>query len=447
MTKMKKVHSKTTADQLTRLFVGLFAVILLLVNLAFLIISSSYVYYQAEKQSEQVIQTVKENVEPKQAWSTLLDAYLAKQDDDAITLSTPDGKTYYSEDAYSTFKTIDHKRHFQNFVFAKDHIYYLNHDRHDNYYVRVALNIDELFDLVTWLLLIMIGINFVALIISIPLMRRLAFKWSRPLQKMDTEIKEIRQKNDLEQITVPNQPLEIKDLAISFNNLLTFQKNALAREQQFVSDASHELKTPIAAIRGHVNLIRRRGKKNPEIIPSSLDYIDKESKKMEELVNELLTLGRIDQASSNNVQTDLVKIIHEVADEVQTVYTHELHLNLPDELIYPIATTDFYNIAHNLIENAAKYSTLDQPIDISLCKNHGQIIFKVADHGMGIKAENKDKIFERFYREDNSHSSKIAGSGLGLAIVKSEVNKYHGKITLHNNHSHGSIFTVSLPEK
>ena len=94
---------------------------------------------------------------------------------------------------------------------------------------------------------------------------------------------------------MPQQPLEIRKLAQSFNNLLAFQKQALQREQQFVSDASHELKTPIAAIRGHVNLIRRHGQAKPEIIPKSLDYIDTESKKMEILVNDLLTLGRIER--------------------------------------------------------------------------------------------------------------------------------------------------------
>lgn len=98
---------------------------------------------------------------------------------------------------------------------------------------------------------------------------------------MNMEIKDIRKNGKKDQITVPTQPLEIKNLAKSFNNLLAFQKKALEREQQFVSDASHELKTPIAAIRGHVNLIKRRGKSNPEIIPTSLNYIDVESKKLE----------------------------------------------------------------------------------------------------------------------------------------------------------------------
>lgn len=440
---MKK---NTTSAQLTRLFVGLFVAILLVVNLAFLVISSSYIYYHAKSQSKQVIQAVEENLEPKYNWSALLDAYLAKQDDDAIILNTPAGKTYYSEDAHETFKKIEHQKHYQNFVFARHHIYFLNEEKSHGYRVRVAINVDELLNLITWLLLTMLGINLLALFISIPLIRRLSHKWSRPIQTMAQEIQDIRKNGEQAQITVPSQPLEIKNLAQSFNNLLAFQKKAMEREQQFVSDASHELKTPIAAIRGHVNLIKRRGESNPEVIPTSLNYIDTESKKLETLVNELLTLGRIDHNNETTQKINLVKIIHEVIDETQSVYSRDFQTNLPDQLDYPIQTTDFYNIAHNLIENAAKYSPEDSRIVVSLKKTEG-VTFSVADNGIGIKPENRDKIFDRFYREDNSHSSKIAGSGLGLAIVKTEVDKYHGQITVKNNQPQGSIFIVKLPEK
>lgn len=426
---------------------GLFVAILLVVNLAFLIISSSYIYYHAKDQSEQVIAAVEENLDPNYDWSTMLDAYLAKQDDDAIILTTPDGKTYYSEDAHETFKKIARQRHYQNFVFAKQHIYFLNKEKHHNYHLFVAINVDELLNLITWLLFTMLGINLLALFISIPLIRRLSHKWSRPIQTMNAEIQDIRQHGSQDQITVPSQPLEIKNLAQSFNNLLAFQKKALEREQQFVSDASHELKTPIAAIRGHVNLIKRRGQSNPEIIPTSLNYIDTESKKLETLVNELLTLGRIDHNSKLNQKIDLVKIIREVIDEVQAVYTRDFQLKVPDKFEYPIQTTDFYNIVRNLIENAAKYSPEDSKIVVSLMKKNKNLVFSVADHGIGIKPENRSKVFDRFYREDNSHSSKITGSGLGLAIVKTEVDKYHGKIIVKNNQPRGTIFIVELPQK
>lgn len=445
---MKENKAKTTTSQLTKLFVSLFVSILVLVNLAFLAISSGYIYYNAESQSEQVIEAVKENLEPKYDWSALLDAYLAKQDDDAIILTTPQGRTYYSEDAHETFKDINRKRHYQNFVVSHKHIYFLAHEKHQGYQIHVALNIDELFNLITWLLLTMLGLNILAILISIPLIRRFAHKWSRPIQTMNTEIQDIRKNKTAEKkITVPAQPLEIKNLAHSFNNLLIFQANALKREQQFVSDASHELKTPIAAIRGHVNLIKRRGQSNPEIISTSLDYIDSESKKMQLLVNELLTLGRIDQNNDDVTPIDLVKIVLDVVSEVQTVYPQKIETKLPEQLLYPIKTTDFRNIVHNLVENAAKYSPATSDINVVLKIEDNKIIFQVADHGIGISKENREKIFERFYREDKSHSSKISGSGLGLSIVKAEVDKHHGQITVEDNLPKGTIFSIYLPKE
>lgn len=445
---MQKNKAKTTANQLTQLFVSLFVAILVLVNIAFLAISSGYIYYNAKSQSEQVIEAVEENLEPQYNWSTLLDAYLAKQDDDAIILTTPQGRTYYSEDAHETFKDIKRKRHYQNFVVSHKHIYFLATENHQGYQIRVALNIDELFNLIIWLLLTILGLNILAILISIPLIRRFAHKWSQPIQTMNAEIQDIRKNKATEKkITVPEQPLEIKNLAHSFNNLLSFQNKALKREQQFVSDASHELKTPIAAIRGHVNLIKRRGQSNPEIVSPSLDYIDSESKKMQMLINELLTLGRIDQNNDDVPAIDLIKIISDAVNEVQTVYPQKITTELPEKLLFPIKSTDFRNIVHNLVENAAKYSPADSEINVVLKNEDNKILFQVSDHGTGISKENREKIFERFYREDKSHSSKIGGSGLGLAIVKAEVDKYHGQITVEDNSPQGSIFSVYLPKE
>lgn len=442
------MKTKTTTQQLTHLFVSLFVAILILVNVAFLIISSAYIYYQANQQSEQVVEAVKENLNSKYDWPELLDIYLAKQDDDAITLTTPQGKTYYSEDAHETFQNINHRKHYQNMVYANQHIYFLKTEKEHGFQINVALNIDELFHLITWLFCTMLAINLTAILISIPLIRRFSHKWSRPIQTMNAEIQAIQKDEPTQkEITVPANPLEIRRLAKSFNNLLAFQNKALTREQQFVSDASHELKTPIAAIRGHVNLIKRHGQSKPEIIPQSLDYIDAESKKMQEMVNELLTLGRIDRQNDTATVINLVPIVNEVINEIHTVYPQRIHTNLPEQLNFLIQATDFRNIVHNLMENAVKYSPQDSVITVTLSEKDTHLRLQVADHGQGIAKKNREKIFDRFYREDQSHSSKINGSGLGLAIVKTEVDKYHGQITVTDNQPQGTIFTVILPQE
>lgn len=443
---------KTTAQQLTRLFLKLFVAILFIVNLAFVLISTTFIYHNAQEQAHELIENVKENVEERGhydhddvKWNTLLDAYIARQDDDAIKIVTPKGKTFYSDEGEELFKKVDSKRHYNNVIFASHSVYYLEQTQLWGYQVAVALNVDGLFELVIQLLITMIILNLLAIILCIPLIRRFAKRWSFSIEKMDHEILQIQ--NDTTEkktISVPQQPVEISRLAQSFNNLLTTQYQAMQREHQFVTDASHELKTPVAAIRGHVNLIKRRGKTNPEVIDKSLKYIDSESLRMQELVNELLELGRIKQLSEPVEKIDLVTVIKNECDLIDQEFQRQIQLNLPNELFYAIELSDFRHLVHNLLENAAKYSEKETPIQLSLKSEGKDIILQVKDQGQGIKKENYNKVFDRFFREDQAHSSKIPGTGLGLSIVKGIVDKYHGQIKIAANQPQGTIFTIYL---
>lgn len=443
---------KTTAQQLTYLFLKLFVAILFIVNLAFVLISTTFIYHNAQEQAHELIENVKENVEERGhhdhddvKWNTLLDAYIARQDDDAIRIVTPKGKTFYSDEGEELFKKVDSKRHYNNVIFSSHSVYYLEQTQLWGYQVSVALNVDGLFELIIQLLITMIILNLLAIILCIPLIRRFAKKWSFSIEKIDHEILQIQ--NDATEkktISVPQQPIEISRLAQSFNNLLTSQYQAMQREHQFVTDASHELKTPVAAIRGHVNLIKRRGKTNPEVIDKSLKYIDSESLRMQELVNELLELGRINRLSEPVKKIDLVAVIKNECKLIDHEFRRQVQLDLPDELFTKIELNDFRHLVHNLLENAAKYSKRGTPIELSLRTEGKGIILQVKDQGQGIKKENYNKVFDRFFREDQAHSSKIPGTGLGLSIVKGIVDKYQGQIKINSNEPHGTIFTIYL---
>lgn len=122
-------------------------------------------------------------------------------------------------------------------------------------------------------------------------------------------------------------------------------------------------------------------------------------------------------------------------------------MNMPERLEYQIVTGDWQSLVHNVLENAAKYSPLNSIIKVSLHSINNQIMFQVIDQGCGIAKENRQKIFERFFREDTSHASRIAGSGIGLAIVKKIVEKYKGEIKVQSNQPQGTIFTIYLPQQ
>ena len=443
---MSNTHPVTASRQLTRLFLMLFAVILVVLNLLFVVTATNLIYRYADDQAEEVIETIEEDWPENQNRETFLNAYVARQDDDAIEIT--DGKREYtSPKAHKIFKRIDQRNlAIKNLQLTQHGVYYLRQQKIDhNRIVKVAINVDDLIKLTGWLLIVTLLINLAISIIALPIIHRLARRWTRPLTNLDNEIDAIPpQSNRLQTLTVPQQPLEVRKVAQSFNHLLGRQYRTMQREKEFIANASHELKTPLAGILGHVNLIRRHGDKHPELIAKSLKYIDQEAQRMSQLINELLILEG--HQTKKLTEINLSKIIFAEVESLQGAYHQKFIADLNPNISYRITKGDFQSLVHNLLENAAKYSPPDSTINIQLTADDHQIILRVADQGRGIAKENREKVFERFYREDESHSNKIAGSGIGLAIVKMIIEKYHGKITIRDNEPSGTIFTVYLPK-
>lgn len=443
---MSSTRPVTASRQLTRLFLMLFTVILVVINLLFVVTATNLIYRYADDQAEEVIETIEEDWPENQNRETFLNAYVARQDDDAIEIT--DGKRKYtSPKAHKIFKRIDRRNlAIKNLQLTRHEVYYLRQQKvHHQRIVKVAINVDDLIKLTGWLLIVTLLINLVISIIALPIIHRLAKRWTRSLTSLDNEIDAITPQSDrLQTLAVPQQPLEVRKVAQSFNQLLERQYRIMQREKEFIANASHELKTPLAGLLGHVNLIRRHGDKHPELIGKSLKYIDQEAQRMSQLINELLILEG--HQTKKLTEINLSKIILAEVESLQGAYQQKFITDLNPNISYWITKGDFQSLVHNLLENAAKYSPTDSTIDVQLTTDDRHIILRVADQGQGIAKENRQKVFERFYREDESHSNKVAGSGIGLSIVKMIIEKYHGKITIRDNEPVGTIFTVYLPK-
>lgn len=438
---MKKHNGVPTAfHQLNRLFMLLLVGALLVVNLTFVVVASNLVYRYADDQAEKISDDVFKQIPDTHDWS-LLDAYIARQDDDAVAVTLPSGKTVYSDDGHKIFHRMK-GRHYGPLAVTKKGIYCMHDGRHHGYRVRVAINVDDLLHLVVWLVIMMVLINLLAVIISRPFIRRIARRYTQPLWRMDTEVAQLAP-GTTEQLTVPDQPREVSRLARSFNQLLTRQHETIQREQRFVADASHELKTPLATIRGHLGLIKRHGQDHPELVAKSLNYIEEAAQRMQTLVNELLEFGRQEQVSG---ETNLVPLLQAEVKNVRGQYQREITVTAPSKVAYPMLPADFRRVAHNLLDNAAKYSPVGSPIIASLLSDSEQVIFRVADQGRGIASQNRRRVLERFFREDPSRSNTVPGSGLGLAIVNEVVEKYHGKIAIRANKPQGTVVVVTWPK-
>ena len=219
-------------------------------------------------------------------------------------------------------------------------------------------------------------------------------------------------------------------------------------QKQFLSDVSHELKTPMSAIIGSVEILKRDGMESPEIFNEFMDILLKESYRMQNIINDILELSRLDQTkvTLDYQELDIKAVVKESLDLFEPL-AKEKHLSLiyhnkiKEPLILDYSTIK--TILSNFISNAIKYSN-EGVITIKTKKEDNTFILSVQDEGIGIPKNKLNYIYDRFYQVDKSRSSKIS-TGLGLSIVKKIVELNQGTIDVESIEGIGSTFTVKLP--
>lgn len=305
-------------------------------------------------------------------------------------------------------------------------------------------NVTHMFKLIFYTVLMVMVLSFLlgSWLISI-----LAKRLNSPLRNLTESTHVINQQFELAddtQLPIPNNPAEVHDLTQEFNQLLKKLNRQVQRDHQFVSDASHELRTPITAIRGHIQFIQRHGKDHPEIVDRSLGFIDSESLRMQHLILELLKLSRLDKVDVQMQKIDLVPVLQELIDGYQESIPQHISLKTDKSVLTLINSDNFEQIIVALLNNASKYSDKESEIIVDLQQKSTAIELQIIDSGMGIPDDQKDKIFDRFYRVDKARNQKIPGTGLGLSIVKrlADLNKITIDVT--DNQPHGTIFTLHL---
>lgn len=220
--------------------------------------------------------------------------------------------------------------------------------------------------------------------------------------------------------------------------------------QEFVSNVSHELKTPITSIRVLADSLMGMEDTPKELYQEFMhdisDEIDRESK----IIDDLLTLVRMDKASSglscSQVQINgLIEMVLKRLRPIARKRNIELIFESKRDVSADIDEVKFSLAVNNLVENAVKYNKEDGWVRVTLDADHKFFYLKVADSGIGIPAEFKERVFERFYRVDKARSRETGGTGLGLAITKSVVLMHHGAIRVDSVEGEGSTFMVRIP--
>ena len=227
---------------------------------------------------------------------------------------------------------------------------------------------------------------------------------------------------------------ELGDLALMFNEMMDRMQRYMDQQSQFVGDVSHELRTPVAIIQGHMELLNRWGKDDPKVLAESIDASLKETKRMQDLVQEMLDLSRAEQVETNfkDEKTEVGEVVHQVFNNFKMIHPDFLFImddDLKNRIVSPIYRDHLEQILIILSDNAVKYSTNRKEIHISLSRTLNRVEIGVQDFGEGISKEEMAKVFDRFYRVDKARSRKKGGNGLGLAIAKRLVEGYGGEMT------------------
>lgn len=249
-------------------------------------------------------------------------------------------------------------------------------------------------------------------------------------------------------IVIADEHQELKGLANAINEMLDRLDAAYQSQLRFVSDASHELRTPIAVIQGYANMLDRWGKQDEQTLQESIDAIKSEAASMQDLVEQLLFLARSDN-DSIMLKTGIVDV-SALAEEVllETKMIDEAHAY--ESAITPALTVygDAQLIKQALrifVDNAIKYTPAGERIRIAAKRDGSNVALSVSDNGIGIPEQDLPHVFDRFFRSDQSRARKTGGTGLGLSIAKWIVDRHGGHVELLSRREIGTRIVLVLP--
>jgi signal transduction histidine kinase len=218
--------------------------------------------------------------------------------------------------------------------------------------------------------------------------------------------------------------------------------------RDFVANASHELKTPVASIQAAAETLLDVWQEDPEAVPRFAGQLEREAIRLSRIVADLLDLSRLESGSELDDEVHLDAIVREeterFADAAETVGLH-VHVDAPAVPIVRGSRKDLSLLVRNLLDNAIRYTKAGGTIDAAVGAEDGWVVLRVADTGIGIPTKELPRVFERFYRVDRARSRETGGTGLGLAIVKHVSENHGGSVRVRSELGRGTTFDVRLP--
>ena len=277
--------------------------------------------------------------------------------------------------------------------------------------------------------------------------------YTKPVQQLSAHMKEISPNTLSDSIEIEGGGEEIQELVKSFNQMTDQLDEAFVMQRRFSASAAHELRTPIAVLRTKLDVFKKKKREQheyDELITTMEIYIDRLSSIITDLLEfaETSELGEVEDVSLDSVIKTVVDDLESVAQNNMINMQIDIQPKAQSEaqtFIVKGNTNLLYRALYNLVENAIRYNNEEGSVNITLETRGQEGVVIIADTGVGIAPEQRELVFEPFYRVNKSRSREFGGAGIGLSLVKTILKRHGASITVSENNPQGSVFTIRIP--
>ena len=297
-------------------------------------------------------------------------------------------------------------------------------------------------EILRWILILITVLAIIPIYLASQLLVRLI---AIPIKRLTGKMRQNISQSRYEQLDTPvNKKDEIAEMTYTYNSLMKKLEESYAKQQQFVGNASHELKTPLTIIESYAKLLQRRGFENEEINQEALTAITNQTTQMKIMIEQLLELAKANETLQMRWETVSSKeFFSDILTSFQQAYKRDITLQ-SEEFTFSTDRSKLKQIMFIMLDNARKYS--EGKIDVFV-KNGQNVTITIRDYGVGIAEDDIPHLFDRFYRVAKDRNRQTGGTGLGLAIARDLVHLLHGSITVESEVGIGTAFTVTLPKE
>ncbi|GKX65976.1 sensor histidine kinase [Inconstantimicrobium mannanitabidum] len=458
---LKVIKAAKISIKLTVLYTFMFCLVLLLSNASILYGVKFYIYNQANKQIEDTQFLILNEFELKGESLDILDKDIFSEvpanKNIYIRITNKTGEVINSSQKFAyeikipdkgVVKQEESERHFED---KERHFVYknveFNSKKYGDIYIQIIKDMYSEYNFLKILFVVMAVADFIGVIVSIGFGYLASKRMLRPIDHITKTAENISINNLKERIELKGADDELERLSKTFNKMIDRLQNSFESQTQFVSDASHELRTPIAVIQGYANLLDRWGKDDKNALEKSIHAIKLETANMAALVERLLFLAKGDSGTQkiNKKVFRVNELISEVVDESRMIAQNCFITNSKNDIVEICADYDMLKqMLRIFIDNSIKFTSEHGNIDIKSEVQDTALKISVIDNGIGIPQDEIENIFNRFYIVDKSRSKEKGGTGLGLSIAKWIVEMHQGTVEVESKENEGTKIVVTF---